>query len=640
MALGFIRRHQRWLYGFLWIVIAAFIVLYIPVFFAGGGGPGQTVGRVGKYQISVTEFRSAYDRALQQYQQLYQGRLDPAMARRIGLPDQVFHSLAQQALIAQEANRVGITVDDATLARQVLTDPQFQHNGQFMGAAQLRRLLSLQHISEDQFRESLRRSALRDRLEALITSAVDVTPAEVEQEYRRRNEQVRVEYAIAAAKPFEVGITPSDEDVKAWFDAHKEEYRVPERRVIEYLLLDRDAIRKDLRITDQQVKAYYDANQDEFMDEETVCASHILIKVKSDPKAAQGHDDEQAKKIANGLLEKLHNGADFGQLARKYSEDEGSASKGGDLGCFARGQMVPEFENVAFSLDAGETSGIVRSSFGYHIIHVNARHEEKPQPFDQVRERARQMIEDQQTQEKMEKLEGAIAGDLAKGRSLAEAGQRWNLTPQRTDPLARGASVAPLSSPTVTATAFEMEVGQTQPQPLSVPKGLAFISLAKIEASHLPELKDVRDKVREDIVTHEGLEKARALATKVASSASSEGLARAAAAAGLAVKETPGLVSREQPMGDLGTNAALERAVFALDKDGVTEPLRVDSGYAVVRVVEKKPIDPAAFEAAKASLADSLREAKRRQFFEAYLAEAIKRFPIERTETLREVVGG
>jgi peptidyl-prolyl cis-trans isomerase D len=639
MALGFMRRHRRWLYGFLWIVIAAFIIFYIPAFIRSDAGTdAQTLGRVGGRGgrvISLGEYRRAYRTQLRLYEQMYQGRLDRAMERRLGLPERVFQGLVDSAVLSLEAERLGIKVDQGSVERALLTAPQFQQNGRFIGGKEIRRRY-LQGITEEEFLEGWRANLVRQRLETLVTDGLEASPAEVERDYRRQHEQVRVEYVLVDSERFRAQVTPGDSELQDWYKSHRESYRVPEKRVAEYLLLDRSVQEKQVTVTDAEIRTYYDDNSEEFRRPEQVCASHILIRAKSTPEDEQGHADAEARALAEGLAKQARETKDFAALAKKVSEDKGSAPRGGDLGCFPHGQMVPEFDEAAFKLEPEKVSDVVKTSFGYHIIRVASRQEAVTLSLDQVKDRIRFTLTSQKVETDLEKLSREIASDLRRNRSLEQAGAGHGLKPQKSAALARGVADA-LFPPTASAPLFELKVGQTYKVALAVSRGLAFVALAEIKPSYVPELKEAQEAVRRDVVESKAAERARELAAELRTKALREGLEKAAQAASLTRKETPALVGRGQTLGELGSGAQLEDAVFALAEKTLSEPVRVAAGYAVVGLLEKKPFDPAAFEKEKATLSATLRDSKRRQFFESYLAQAARRFTVERTEAFQGV---
>jgi peptidyl-prolyl cis-trans isomerase D len=640
MALAAMRRHRRWLYGFLWIVIAAFVILYFaPLGKGNEGTPAEAVVTVGGLPVSLSDFQRAYNRQKQYYSQLYQGRLDESMVQQLGIGRQVLDTLVSDRLVELEAKRLGIRVSNEALARAIATSPEFQDGGKFIGADEIRRRLDLAGLDEEEFERSLKERLERESLERLVGSDVEVSDAEVEREFRRRNEQLRLEYVQVDAERYKAAVQPSDDEIRARFDAKRDSYKIPEKRVVSYVLIDRASLQPQVAVTDRELEIYYNDHRDDYRQEEQACASHILIKVKQGD-AGEGHSDDEAKALAQKLLDDLKAGADFATLAKKYSEDTGSASSGGDLGCFGPGRMVPEFDDAVFALEPGALSGLVKTSFGYHIIRLASKKDAMVLPFAQVKERIRATILDKKLSELGDQKSGALADALAHRKSLEEAARASGLTVQKSVPFARGETPPPLVSPTLVARAFQMKPGEAEKEGFALPQGAAFISLAEIQPARAPELKDVKDKVRADLVEEAALAKAHETANELRAKADSVGLDKAAAALGLVRKETPSLTGRGQPLGDLGSGLALEEAAFALPEKTLSAPVRTQSGWAVLRVLEKKPFDAAQFASQKPRLRASLREQRQAEVFSAFLAAARDRYQITRNaEAYRRALG-
>jgi peptidyl-prolyl cis-trans isomerase D len=642
MALAFMRRHKKWLAVFLWLSIPAlivtFVALYIPTGDASSGGGTGAVANVGGERITAAEYQKAYRRQRDRLQQMYQGRLDASMMERLGIREQTLQALVEQKLVALEAARLGLRVDDATLAREIQNAPGLQENGRFIGAGEIRRRLDQAGISEEEFQESMRADLVSQRLQNVVTDGVTVTPGEVEREYRRRNEQAKVEYVRieAAAAP----AAPTDAEAAARYQAKPEAYKFPERRVVSYALVDNEALRSRVTVTEGDLASYHSAHKAEFRTPEEACASHILVKVKATPDATVGHSDDEAKKLAQAALDQLKGGADFATVAKKVSEDPGSASQGGDLGCNPRGSMVQEFDNVAFSLPIGQLSDPVKTSFGYHVIRVTARHEEREELLGEVKEGIRARLTTERTQALADAQVQAMTAALARGRSLEVAAKELGLTVQKSAPLARGAAEPPLASPAVSARAFELKVGETAREPFGVGSGSqAFIALAEVQAPRVPQLSEVQAQVKADIARERAAEAARVRANELRARAEKDGLEKAASALGLVRKETQGLVGRGQDLGELGVNHALEQAVYDTPSGTLSEPVAIEGGYALVRVIERKAFDAAAFAKQKDSLTAGLRESRKQLLFRAYMTQARQRFPVERLGTLDRITG-
>jgi peptidyl-prolyl cis-trans isomerase D len=641
MALSYMRRHRRWLYVFLWLVIAAFIILYIPAFQgAQAGSPGEALASVGGLPITVGEFQSNYLRQRQVYERMYPGRVDAAMLKRMGLENQVFEGLVAERVVALEAKRLGLTVDDEAVAREIATAPEYQRDGHFIGTAEIRRILDLRGMSVEEFESAVRGSLLRRKLEELVASGASTSPGEIEREYRRRTEQIKAEYVLVDAARFRSEVNVTEAEIGARFEAQKSRYGIPERRVLSYALIDGEALRPRVSVTDAEIEADYNEHRDEFREPEQVCASHILIKAKATPAAAEGHSEEEAKKIAEGLLQKLRAGGDFAALARASSEDKGSASQGGDLSCFQRGSMVPEFENAAFTLKAGETSELVKTEYGFHIIRVASHRDETLRPLTQVKDPIRQRLVMDRVRAMAEAQAEAVAAALRGGRSLEEAARGQGLAVVKSGAIGRGESVAPLQSPALVARAFELSKGEVEKEAFPVPQGFAFVAVAEIQPPRAAELKEVHDRVKADLVEEGARDKARTVCSDLRLKAVGQGLEKAAGGAGLVRKETPALVGRGQPLGDLGTSVSFDEAAFGLAVKDLSGPLAVPAGYALVRVLEKQGFDPAGLEQQRDAIAAGLRAQKQGELFQAFIDQARKRFVVERhADVFRRVVG-
>lgn len=635
MALGFMRRHREWLKYMLLAVVLAFILLYIPAFQSGPtGGPGEEVARVGDEKITAGEFDRVFSR---QRDMLRDRGVDPAMLEQLGVREQVLNGLIDSKLVVLEARRLGLAVDDEAVAAEIHREYQ-SRSGEYVGAEEIRRRLALQGISEDQKAEQVREQLLVRRLQAFVTDGVHVSDQEAEKEFRRRNEKVKVEYVEVDAAPFAAQAAPTDAEVAARFESRREAYRIPERRVIGYLLLDAMALSKEVKVSDLDIRNYYNDHETQFQQPDEACARHIEVKVKKTADAA-GHTEEEARALAQKLLDQVKGGADFAEVAKKSSEDPGTSFKGGDLGCFGPGEMSPELDQAIFSLPVNQVSDLVRTqSQGFHIVQVLSRRQQGVQQLNSVKEGIRQVLVQGKTRELAEERSSRISAALAKGESLEKAGQLYGLTVQKAAPIARGQRVPPLDSPELVARAFTLKRGESNPEPFGTAQGWLFINVLDVQAPRLPELAEVQDRVRADLQDEKARALARDKAVQLRAQAEGAGLDKAATALGLVRKETPTAVTRGQSIGDLGSNQSLEDAAFSLPVQGLSEALPSPGGYAVLRVLEKTPFDPAAFAAQKAEVVSALERQQKQQLFDAYIERARDRFPIERRpEALRRL---
>jgi peptidyl-prolyl cis-trans isomerase D len=431
----------------------------------------------------------------------------------------------------------------------------------------------------------------------------------------------------------------TDAEVRAHFDKEKDRYRYPERRVLSYVLVDPASLASRITITEADKEAYYKGNSDQFASEEEACAAHVLVKVKSDDQP-EAREEAAARAAAEKALAEVKGGADFAAVARRVSEDQGSAAQGGDLGCFGRGRMVPEFEQAAFALSPGAVSDLVRTPYGFHVIKLVSRKEAATQPYAEVKPRIEQTLHAQRAREVLREAAAAVGDALRRGRGLEAAAREQGLAVQKSAPMARGEMKPPLASSALATRAFELARGQVEPQEFPVMGGFAFIRVDEVQEPRAPGFDEVKDAVKADLARDKAFERARGLAADVRARAQADGLEKAAAGYGLARKQTDALVSHGQSIGDLGAGGAPEAAAFGLAPQQLSEPVRTARGWAVLRVLEKKEADLTAFAAQKASIAQGLEQQRKEQLFRAYVQQARKRFTIEtRPEAMRRVTG-
>ena len=365
------RRHKGWLKWSLALVVLAFVVLYFPEFV----GPSQTLrpsgdrlATIDSRSISVADFRRRYMAQVQAYRASYGGNLTDDLLRQMQVPQQVLQQMIQEKAEISEAERNGITVSDSEVRAQIMAIPGLQENGQFIGEQRYRQLLAQQTppITPTEFEQSVRESLMLDKFRAGLTEWMSVSDTELEREYKRRNEKVTLDVVAILADNFKTQVNPTDAEISAHYESHKETYRVPDRRKIRFVRINPAEMAAKVKVTREDVERNYNARLGTYTTPEQIRASHILL-------TTEGKDDAAVRAQAEQVLKEAKSGADFAALAKKYSQDESNAQQGGDLDYFSRGRMVPEFEKVAFALKPGDMSDLVKTEFGYHIIKLTDR---------------------------------------------------------------------------------------------------------------------------------------------------------------------------------------------------------------------------------------------------------------------------
>jgi len=630
------RRHKAWLKWSLGIVVVAFVVLYIPSFLSPqgvGAAPTDTLATVEGRTITVGDFQRAYQLQVMQLQQAYGGAINDQMLQQLGVAQQVAQQLIDEEAMVAEAERLGIRVTDAELRERIVRLPALQLNGEFVGHDRYRQFLAAQRppMREAEFEESFRRSLQAEKLEKTVTGWLQLADAEVDAEFRRRNEKVKLDLAVFTADRFREGIEPTDEEIQAHFQANTETYRVPEKRRVKYVAIDADALRATVPVTPQEIEARYRENLSTYSTPEQVRASHILLKT-------EGKDEAAVRKQAESVLAQVKAGENFASLARQHSEDEGSKESGGDLDYFGRGAMVPAFEEAAWTLEPGETSDLVQSEFGFHIIRVTDKRAATTRPLDDVRAQIEDQIRWEKAQAEASRVAAEIEDDVDDPSDLGRVAAEHGLMVSDSGLFSRDEPLAGLGfAPAVAAEAFRMEQGQVSDL-LRTSQGFAFIALEEIKPSALPALDDVRETVRQDVIRTKAVDVARARAGQMARTAG-RNFAAAARSAGVEVKTTD-VITRGTALPEVGISPAVDEAVFGLEQGQTSEPIVTDNAVVVARVTERESVTPEALEEGRAALRAELLQQRRNAFFAAYMTKAKQKMRIGLNDNALSVVLG
>ena len=617
------RRHKGWLKWSLAIVILAFIVLYIPSFLrSDAAGNNDVVASVEGRDITVARFRQAYQRQMQAYRAQFGGNVDEQMLKQLGIDQRIVQQMIEEEAALAEAGKLGIRTSDEEVRARIASMPGLQENGQFIGEQRYRQLLQMQTppLTERDFEEQIRRGITIEKFRAALTNWISVSDNEVEEEFRRRNEKVKLAVVSFAADKFREGLEATDAEISAYYEAHKNELKVPEKRKVKYALVDMQAIRNKTTVSPDDIKRYYEDNEQQYSTPEQVRASHILLKT-------EGKDDAAVKKQAEELLAKAKAGADFAKLASQYSEDEVSKAKGGDLDFFPKGQMVPEFDKVAFSLKPGEISDLVKSQYGYHIIKVTDKKPATKKSLDEVRAQIEDQLKWERAQAEAQRIADDVAGKLKKPADFDGYAKGRGLTVGESSFFGRDEPIAGLGmAPAVAERAFQMKEGEVSDS-IRTPQGFAFISLLGRQDPYVPKLDEVKAKVREEVLKKKAADVAKQKAAAIGAQMKTGDFNAAAKAAGLEVKTTD-FIARGAAIADIGASPAVDAVAFKLQPNQVSDPIATDSGTVIVKVLERQDPAPADMASGKNTLKTELLNESRQRFYAAYMTKARERMKV------------
>ena len=630
------RRHRGWLKWSLALVVLAFIFLYIPSFLKGSSGAAGTgaVASVDGNDITVDEFRRAYQRQMQQYRQAYGSNMDERLLKQLGIDQRIVQQLIEEEASLAEAKRLGLGASDAEVRERLLAIPAFQENGQFIGFDRYRQMLAMQEppVREKDFEESVRRSITLEKLQAVVTNWITVSDAEAEAEFRKRNEKGKFAVVSFPVDKFRESVQVSDEEASRWFEERKDTYKMPEKRKVRYALVDVQALRERVQVSPQDIQRYYEDNEQQYKQPEQVRASHILLKT-------EGKDDAAVKKQAEDIAKKAKAGADFAELAKKFSEDDSNASKGGDLDFFGKGAMVPEFDTVVFAMQPGQISDVVKTQFGYHVIKLTEKRAASQRQLAEVQPQIEDQIKWQRAQEQAQRTADDVAKQMKKPADFDTVAKPRGLTVGESSLFSREEPIAGLGmAPAVSEQAFALKEGEVS-DAIRTPQGFAFITVTGRQDAYTPKFDEVKQRVREDVLKKKALDAARDQASKIAAQLKTGDFTAVAKAAGLEAKTTE-LISRGSPIGDAGVSPALEAAAFSLPAGSVSDPITTDTGAVVVKVVERKDPTPEEIKEGHRATKDQILNERRGRFFAAYMTKAKERMSVRiNREVISQIVG-
>ncbi|MGD0858078.1 MAG: peptidylprolyl isomerase [Terracidiphilus sp.] len=617
---------------FLLIPLTAAVVYLIP------GLPGGTTKAAEPYAVVYPHW---YSRLFAMGEMVSQDRVEKLARRQLqqqrypdspmilGLIEQrIGQQLVGQQVLLAEAERLGIHATSDDVCQYLQTGAPGQvifPNGQFIGDDKYAALIQKQfNLSATEFNEEVRNDLVVHRLEALITAGVTVSDQEVRDEYRKSNMKIRFDYAVISADDLSRQINPADSQLEKFFKTNAARYAsaVPEERRITYFAFTANQLPGGVpQPSQQEIQQYFNAHQADYSVPEQARSRHILILVAAGADAAT---DAAARAKAEGILKQIQGGANFAELAKKYSDDPGSKDKGGELGFYRRGTLVPEFEEAIFKQKIGDIE-IVKSQYGYHIIQVEERQAAHSKPLSDVQPVIQATLIRQKTAQAEEDYAQALTKDATKN-GLEKTAAAHQLELATTPPVTSQGAIAALPNGSlVVAKAFESKQGDP-PQAAPTGEGYAIFQVTGIVAAHAPNFEDWKSHVLEDyreqvlppllnLQTHQLADKAKA----------ENNLAKAAKEEGATLKASD-LVSFSSQVPDLGQVARVAPQLFDLAVGQISGPIDAGRTGVVAKLVDKQ--EPSADEIAKNlnQAREQLLEQRRSNTFSVFLSGAIDRY--------------
>ncbi len=428
--LELIRNHSK---GWLAKLILAAITIPFALFgidqYLSGAGANVAVAKVNGDEISLQEYSNTVE-TVRTRMQAQSEQYDAALFDSPAFKQSILDGLIMRRLVNAETVNENFQIGDKQLSNHILKMPEFQENGQFSEAV-YQKTLEQNGLTASKLEASIRNDLVvqqaRDDLASLAFTSKSLAEQSVQYSYQKRN----ASKAEIKASAFIAEVSVKPEQVNDYYEKHKDKFRVPEKVKMEFALLSAASLINGVSVTDEEVKAFYDQNLDKFQGDEQRDASHILIGFGV---SATDADKEKAKEKALEIEAQLK--ADpkrFEELAAKFSQDPGSAAKGGSLGSFGRGAMVKPFEDTVFAMEVNQISDVVESEFGYHIIRLDGI-TGNSSSFESLKPQIKAELIFQKAQVKYAELTEEFSNLVyEQSGSLQPVAKKFNLTVQTTD---------------------------------------------------------------------------------------------------------------------------------------------------------------------------------------------------------------
>jgi peptidyl-prolyl cis-trans isomerase D len=611
--LDLMRRKKR-LKLILWLVILS-LALGMLLFFVPGTdmesiGTTDAIAKVDGKAIPLQTFTSLYRRTVERLSDNGRNKIDRQTLNAMGVPSQVLDDLIKVEIIQLMAQRLGISVTPDEVRRAVETHPNLQDQGKFIGVERYKELLAANNYSIADFESSLSRELLTLRVHGIITSSLTVGEKELRDEFARTNQKTQVNYVLLKKEDYKKRIKPTDAEMQSYFDSHREAYRVKEKRRAQYLLIPASPLLSKINVSEQDIRDEWNKRSHQ----EAVEAAHILFLVEDPAK------DAEIKQKAEAVLKKAKAGEDFADLAKKFSGDTGSAAKGGYLGPLQRGQTVKEFEEAAFSMQAGEISGLVKTQYGYHIIKVLKR--ETP-TLESNRASLTAAIMQRKAQELAKaKAEEAVSligkqqdfAQVAKNPGIEAEVKETGFFLKEDNPFEFGISQAMRDE------IFELKQVNAIGKLVEHPLGFAISKLVEVQLPRPGLFAESRAQVEKDYIDFKAGELMQAEAQRISKEAGKQGnLEKVAKDTGLKAKKSEEFTLTGTPDPEIGANSPFNKAAFDLQPGEVSSPQPVLENLAVFQVTSRSQFDESAFQQQKNDLQKRMLQSIQDPYFQEYL---------------------
>lgn len=607
----------RLMLGGLLVVVAISMLTYLVPNYDTATTGNFVVATVGGVDIHADEVQHLIQTAMR-------GKQLPPDMIPIYVPQMVDDIITNRAM-EYEAQRLGFQVTDAQLSATIQQMvPSLFPDGRFVGKDQYQAMLAQQGMTIDQFENDIRRQIMVTRLQDVAVEGSVVTPLEIENAYKQKYERVKIEYVKIPSDKYKAEVTPTEAEMRSYYQANIGNYASPEKKNLVLLIADQAKIDQSLNVPDDELRKIYNQNQAQYHVPEQATVRHILFMTQGKPPADEAKIKAQAEQVMNDIKSgKLK----FEDAVKKYSEDPGSKDKGGEYTVQRNGQMVKEFEDAAFTQKPGDL-GLVKTSYGYHIVQVEKREPAHQQTFDEVKGQLAEQAKKSKVNDILQRASDQAQAMLTKDPTHPEkVAADLDMQMVKVDGLEAGKPVAEIGpNPDFDQAVAALKVGQVTPPIALANNRLVVAELTGVTPPKPQPFEDVKDKVKDAMIAFRLPAKMRDVAGQLVAKAKASGGDLAAAAKEMGFKvETTEPFLRTDTVAGFGSANYIASA-FNAPNGTVMGPILMPDATVVVKVTEHVPADMSKLPAERATIRDQIKSQKagdRDTLFKAGLKERL-----------------
>ena len=624
---------KKYVLGALLLLITVSMVWYLVP--SGGnstysfGGPSRgVVAQVDGANVTVDEVETTAKQMAQQ--QMPQGGPNMSMLMPFFAQRAAEQLITRQALLS-EANRLGLRVkedeikDELQHGRYAAT---FFPGGNFIGEQEYNDMLQRVNLTSTKFEESVGHDILLSKLQALISGTASVSESEIHDRFVKENSKVKFEYAVLKQDDIKKGLHPTEAELKAYYESHKASYAnsIPEKRKVKYAVVDINKVESGVQISRDDLRSYYDQHRDQYRVPEQMKVSHIWIKMPLPGDDGKVDDKKvaEAQHRADDLSKQLKSGAKFEDVAKKYSEDTGSANVGGSLGWIGKGQMTPEFEKAASALAKGQISDVVKSIDGFHIIRLDDMHQAGVKSLDEVKSDIEPGLKRQMAQQlAQQKAEALLKDARTESIGFDGAAAKQGVPVITSDFFARRDMLPGLGPAPQFMDAVFSEPEKSQPDIASASQGTVVFQLLDVKPAGTPTFEEIHTRVEDEFKNEQSrtvlMQKIQELSDRAKQS---HDLKRAAKELGATIK-TSDLVLPDGQVPEVGSMSGQASVAFTMKPGEISGPISSGSDAVVLSVLENQTPTEADFSAKRDQIRDALLQTKQQERFALFVSNVV-----------------